>query len=158
MENILLKWSCYFVIPHVTVNAVFQNSKYHIRSLEMENFIYPFSDSEGFLFSPSAAAPLHYTSSKGLWPSIQAWHRNPSHSLLRCHMTWLTALCKNRGSPGLLTTSLASLCTVLNSMISVFSVEIRTVHCGNASSFYTRWYPTWWCPSFCWQFWLLLLL
>lgn len=116
-------------------------------------FIYTFRDSGGFIFSPSAAAPLHHISSKGPCPSVQAWHRNPSHSLLRCHMTWLTALCKNRGSPGLLTILLAFLCMFSSSIISVFSVETSTVHYGNAPIFYTRWYPTWWYSSFCWQFW-----
>lgn len=80
-------------------------------------FIYTSRGSGGFIFRPLAAAPLHQTTSKGPCPSVPAWHRNPSHSLLRCHMTWLTALCKNWGSPGLLTTLLASLCTFSNSVI-----------------------------------------
>lgn len=52
---------------------------------------YTFRESGGFIFSPSAAAPLHHTSSKGLCPSVQAWHRNPSHNLLRL-LDWLPSV------------------------------------------------------------------
>jgi len=84
---------------HLTKNGFFGSSSRYSewsvseQQIQVQQFgkgefhVYTFSDSRGFIFTPLAAAPLYHTSPKGECPSVQAWHRNRSHCLLKCWMT-----------------------------------------------------------------------